>query len=318
MLYVLMLLALGGGLLTAAQALLIVLQGNILCLNDGCEIVEKLTTVPPIAFNVSGSLYFMTIFLALWQGARGVRGWLGLARVFILAGMAAEGVLIGFQYYVAEVFCSYCLIIFSIVIALNILMGLKQIVSAAAVFGAVLIAFSSLHFTSQSEANGAGLEKGTYGRLEKRQSGDTLYLFFSSTCLYCEEVIETIDSNFTCNLNFNPIDNLKVSPLPELAVNPEYSPAINRSFLKHLDLSEIPVLTVKGDGEVRILKGKQLIREYLDNHCRTDNMSTTTPSGSTGISEQRNGLPYFSAVPEADACSVDEDCEEPPARSGVQ
>lgn len=305
------LLALGGGLLAAAQTLLIVFQGDILCLNEGCKIVEKLTTVPPIVFNVAGTLYFLTVFLALWRSAGGVTVWLALARLLLLVGMTIEGVLIGFQYYVAEAFCSYCLIVFSIIALLNILMGWRQILVAAAVFSAVLLAFSSLHFTPQSEAQGMALDKGVYGRLEREQSKNELYLFFSSTCPHCEDVIATLDSSFTCSLNFNPIDILDSAPLPGLTMSSEYAPAINRGFLKNLGITEIPALVMKGDGEIRILKGKQLIGEYLDDACRqaTDSVESTTDL-SEGVSGQSTVLPLFSTESQQDACAVDQDCEE--------
>lgn len=319
MINLLLLLSLGGGLLAAVQALLIVLQGDILCLNDGCEIVEKLTTVPPIAFNIAGSLYFMTVFLALWQGARGVLGWLNLARLLLVAGMAAEGVLVGFQHYVAGVFCSYCLVIFSIVALLNILMGWRQLLVATAVFGAVLTAFASLQFTPSTEADGVVLEKGIYGRLENQQSANQLYLFFSSTCPHCEEVIETIDSGFDCSLNFNPIDSLAVSPMDELVRTPEYSPGINRRFLKNLGISEIPALAVKGNEELRILKGKQLIQDYLDAYCRGGGVSGEMTSEFSEMPDQGPGFPYFSSSSqEEDACSVEVDCEEVPAEGADQ
>jgi uncharacterized membrane protein len=303
------LLALGGALLAAAQVLLIVFQGDILCLNEGCEIVEKLTSVPPIVFNAVGALYFLTLFLVLWWGARGAMEWLGLARLLLLAGMTAEGVLIGFQYYVAEAFCSYCLIVFSIIALLNILMGWRQILAATAVFSAVLLAFSSLHFTPQSESRGMALDKGVYGSLEREQSKNTLNLFFSSTCAHCEDVIATLDSSFTCSLNFNPIDSLNEAPLPGLVMRTEYSPAINKGFLKNLGITEIPALVIQEEGEIRILKGKQLIGQYLDDACKGANETVEDTTELSGESSQSTSPPFFSAEPQPDACAVDQDCE---------
>lgn len=310
-----MLLALGGGLLAAAQALLIVLQGNILCLNDGCEIVEKLTKVPPIAFNVVGSLFFMSVFLALWQGARGVRGWLNLARILLLAGMAVEGVLIGFQYYVAQVFCSYCLTVFSIILLLNLLMGWRQLLSGLTVTVSVLMAFSGLQFVPHLQAGEVALESGVYGRLENTQSSTARYLFFSSSCPHCEDVIATIDDDFVCSLDFNPVDELQKSPINSLTLRQTYSPELNRTFLKNLEMPEIPVLVVKAPEEVRVLKGKQAIVAYFDSNCRKKKVPEEVVSGLSGTSVQ-NGtspvLPFITPAPADETCSVDVDCEEDP------
>ncbi len=313
-----MLIALGGGLLAAAQALLIVLQGNILCLNDGCEVVEKLTNVPPIAFNMAGSLYFMTIFFALWQSARGIRGWLSLAQVLLLAGMAAEGVLVCFQQYIAQVFCSYCLIILSIIGVLNILMGWRQVLASIAVFGSVVLAFSSLQFTPYSDAGGASLERGVYGHLAlNTSSGEELSLFFSSTCPHCEDVIQTIDADFTCNLNFNPIDRLEEKPLSGIILNSEYFPDKNMRYLKELGIAEIPVLVVKGDRELRVLKGKQMILEFLDNHCRSESIFTETSSEAGESSGQSSIFSYVSPREQEDGCFVGEDCEPETAKDKI-
>jgi uncharacterized membrane protein/glutaredoxin-related protein len=314
----LLLLAMGGALLAAIQSVLIIVQGDILCLNEGCEVVEKLTTVPPVVFNIAGSIYFALVFLALWLGARGARGWINWARVLLLSGMAAEGVLVGFQYYIAEVFCSYCLIILSIISLLNVLMGWRQVLGAVAVFVAVLIGFSSLEFTSHSESEVVVLENGIYGSLKKESSAIEMFLFFSKTCPHCEEVIETIDDEFNCSINFNPIDTLTASPLPALMAAPEYSPLVNRKFLKNLGITEIPVLVVQDNQEVRILKGKQNILDYMDLNCRLEAESGDVSSEISGMSSQENAFQYVTPATGDDACSVDVDCEEPPAGAVLQ
>lgn len=313
-----MLLALGGGLLAAAQALLIVLQGNILCLNDGCEIVEKLTTVPPIAFNVAGSLFFMSVFLALWQGARGVKEWLNLARVLLLAGMATEGVLIGFQYFIAQVFCSYCLTIFALILVLNLLMGWRQLLCGLAVTASVLLAFASLQFVPYSQAGQFELDSGIYGRLEKAESNTSRYLFFSSTCPHCEDVIATIDDDFVCSLNFNPVDQLQEAPLESMTRTPDYSPEVNRKYLKNMELSEIPVLVVKSPDETRILKGKQAIAAYFDKNCRVEKKPAETTAVFSGVIGQSSVLPFLAPVAGEETCAVDVDCEEQPAEGAKE
>ena len=308
-----MLVALGGGLLAAAQALLIVAKGNILCLNDGCEVVEQLTTVPPIAFNVAGSIFFMSVFLALWQGARGVRGWLNLARMLLLAGMAAEGVLVGFQYYVAQVFCSYCLTIFALIFLLNMLMGWRQLLGGIAVHGAVLVAFSSLQFVPHNAAPEMDIAKGVYGRLAGKTDDDvTRSLFFSSSCPHCEEVIATIDADFLCSLEFNPIDELARSPLPALPVPGDYFPEVNRAMLKKFDINEIPVLMVRTSTEMRIVQGSKAISGYFTDNCRERNLTVLPESGESGISGMTPApaLQFLQPSPGAETCAVDTDCEE--------
>jgi len=313
-----MLLAAGGGMFAAVQALLIVLQGDILCLNDGCEVVEQLTRVPPIVFNVAGSVYFLSVFLLFWRVSHGGRGKLTMARILLLAGMAAEGVLIGFQYFVAGAFCSYCLSIFAIIFLLNLLMGWQQFIGGLAVTVSVLLAFASLQFSSDSRSERLTLEHGTYGYLDRQQSAPDLHLFFSSTCPHCEDVIATIDDTFSCNLNFNPIDAQSVSPLASLVVKPDYSTTSNRKFLQTLGVTEIPVLVVRSTEELRVLKGKKLILQYFDENCRPRPSSHEETSDFSGMTNHGSALPFLPPNSGDETCTVGNVCDDEPAAGNIK
>ena len=58
-------LALAAALLTAAQSAFILLRGDAFCLNEGCRVVEDLTRVPPLAVNLAGLVFFLTLFFGL-------------------------------------------------------------------------------------------------------------------------------------------------------------------------------------------------------------------------------------------------------------
>jgi len=313
-----LLLALAGGLLATVQALLILVQGKILCLNDGCEIVEQLTSVPQIVFNVVGGIFFSVVFLALWQGARGAKGGLAVARLLLIAAMAAEGVLLGFQYYVAEVFCIYCIVIFTLILLLNLLMGRRQLLAGLAVTGSVLLAFAGLQFVPHSQAGGLDLRDGVYARLERSGTGKTLHLFFSSSCPHCEDVIATIDEAFTCSLNFNPIDDLQKPPLESLVLSPGYSSLINRNFLKSIGISEIPVLMVRTADEMRMIKGKQAIMAYFDSNCRPGDSLVEEQSGVSATGMPGTATPFVPPDGGDETCSVEVDCVQEITGGGSQ
>ncbi len=312
----LLILSFGGALLTAVQALFVVIQGDIICLNEGCRVVESLTTVPPLIFNLVGFLYFILIFRLLYVGKNRDRSWLKWARLLLLCGMAVEGVLVCFQHYIAETFCSYCLIILAIVVFLNVMLGLRQFIVGLALFFAVAVAFSSLDFAPRSESAEVVLADGIYGRLKKESASPELYLFFSSTCPHCEKVIETIGPDFNCSLNFNPVDMLIEPPLAGLSREEAYTPLANRRFLKNLGINEIPVLTIKEPGEIHTLKGKQKILEYFDSECRAVAPSDTMTTEISGESSVVPGYQFEVPGLEEEGCSVDQDCEDPLSENG--
>ncbi len=304
-----LLLSLLASLLTAMQALLITLRGNGLCFDEGCRIVDSLTTVPPLVFNLMGVLYFQTIFWGLLLD-RKFPGWpLKIVRALVLAGLASEGVLVSFQLFITGVFCSYCLIVFAFILLLNISFGFRQIASGAAIFAAVLLAFSGLQFKSAESAEAVSLDRGTYAVRSTDQSAVQISLFFSSTCSHCEKIIDALRSRKSCTVRFQPIDEIHSLDFPDLQLAPTYSASVNRSFLKSLAIEEIPVAVAKDQSGIRILKGEQPIREYLEQNCPTESPSSTTASSESTSPGNRYLLPPI----QDDACSVSQDCDPLPA-----
>lgn len=302
-------LSLMASLLTAVQVLLLVLRGDGLCLNEGCKIVDSLTTVPPLVFNLMGLLYFQTVFWGLLLD-RKYPGWpLKTVKMLLLAGMAAEGVLVSFQLFVTEAFCSYCLVVFAFILLLNLFFGRKQLASGTAIFAVVLLAFSSLQFKTAESAESMSLDRGTFGLRPAGRSGPQIYLFFSSTCQHCENIIETLKTRTSCTVRFQPIDEIRSLDFPGLEPAPAYSAAANRSFLKSLGIEEIPVLAAKDAGGIRILKGEQPIRDYLDQNCVAE--PAAAGGATSGFSSGGSG--FLPKSVQDDACSVSQDCDPLPA-----
>lgn len=302
-----------GFLITGAQTLLIFFKGDAFCLNEGCEIVESLTVVPPLFFNLAGAVYFLIVFRCFAKGRNGARFWLNSGRLLLLSGMAAEGVLVSFQYYVAQVFCSYCLVVFSIICLMTVLAGMRQIFAGLFVFCAVLAAFSSLQFSPAGSSNEIVLDDGSFAKLEGDGRDGNMYLFYSATCVHCEEVIATLDKEFQCPIRFNPVGEVEELAVDGAVRSSGYLPEVNVRYLKNLGIREIPVLAVQKGGETRILRGKTLILDYLDESCRPQPVSDTGLGESSNISGQSSVLSpgsYYGAPAEDESCGVDVDCED--------
>jgi uncharacterized membrane protein len=296
-------------LLTAAQILLILLRGDGMCFNEGCRIVDSLTTVPPLVFNLAGFLYFQSIFWGLLLD-RKHPGWpFTTVRVLALAGMASEGVLVSFQYFISETFCSYCLVIGLFILLLNISFGPKQIASGVLIFAVVVLAFAGLQFKAPEASEDISLERGTYGLRPADRAGAELSLFFSSTCRHCENIIELLKTRKSCAVRFQPIDEIYGLDFPGLERAPVYSASVNRNFLKALGIEEIPVLVAKDAGGIRILKGEQPIREYLDLNCQA------APSPADSATSESSPVSGGFLPLQDDACSVSKDCDPLPVKA---
>ncbi len=305
-------LALIASIFTAVQAFAIYLQGRTLCFNEGCAVVDALTTVSPLYFNLAGFLFFQVVFWCLLWGRDGSEHWDKLGRLLLLAGLCAEAVLVFFQYKIATIFCSYCVVILSFIVLLNILSGSRQVFRGIVLFSAVTIASFSLQF-GHDTGSGASLEQGTIAFLDGKRQDSTRYLFFSSTCPHCEKVIDFLREENLCAIRFNPLDRMTTFNFPDVTYNSEYQPEINLHFMKSLDIAEVPILVARSEQKTIILHGEQQIIDYLRENCRE---KTAIDYGGTSSM----GTSAYIANPQEpkgaeDACSVENDCNTVPGEA---
>jgi len=54
--------ALSASLVIAVQIIYSLVNGSTLCPNEGCELVERLTAISPLYFNILGLLYFQFVY----------------------------------------------------------------------------------------------------------------------------------------------------------------------------------------------------------------------------------------------------------------
>ncbi len=259
-------------LLTIIQAYLLYSTGNGICFNDGCEIVEKLTTIPALYFNLVGAAFFgFVFFCSLISCINDSDNSEKYTCLLLSAALAAEAVLIFFQWSVARTFCSYCLIIFSFVLLLNLLSGWEQIVRGLLIFCAVLIASFSLQF----DAGGAGkaLPFGTIAQYKEEGNSKNLLLIFSGSCPHCEKVIDFLQEETTCNVAFNPVEKLDHFNFEDAIIKKDYDPRATIGFMRSIGMNGVPILIAPGeDAELLILNGTNEIIPYLRRQCRTSQL----------------------------------------------
>src|SRR5512133_470578 len=89
-------------LLIAVQMGYILYQGSPYCLNDGCKVVEQLTRVSPLVFNLVGLFFFQAVYWGLRSSRYELRQVPQVIKTLLFAALAVEGVLLSFQYLVAH------------------------------------------------------------------------------------------------------------------------------------------------------------------------------------------------------------------------
>ncbi|MBA3005996.1 MAG: vitamin K epoxide reductase family protein [Proteobacteria bacterium] len=291
-------------ILVLIQILVILFRGEAACLNQGCKIVENLIAIPPLYFNLVGLFYFQAVcwlfFLARRKGPR----LMDLSRLFLLTGVAVESVLIAYQMYVAEAFCSYCLILFAIVLLLNALAGWKQSLAGISILSGIILISSMLSYgpttlLSKQET----INSGTYGTRTCLNPQKELYLFFSADCPHCKNVIQALEGCSSCNFHFNPIEKLDKFELNGMKRTASYDPELNKLLLKLLEIDSIPVLLEKNQSGFSIIKGEKQIIHYIQQACYLANPLLYL--NTEGQSSQ-NPIPVFN---EEGECSLNIECD---------
>ena len=307
--------ALAGAALTGLQALAVVLRGEAVCINDGCRVVEGLTRVPPLAFSLFGLGFFLAVALLMRSAARRAPWGMNWGMLLLLAGMAAEGALLGFQVFVAKTFCAYCLAVFTLVLAMNVVAGWGHLVAAAGVLAAVLAAFAALNFGLFLTAvpGKPALHAGTFAIRACDDPVKELHLLFSSTCPHCEEVIKALESCTSCSFHFNPVDRVESLDVTGIERTAGYDPAVNRGLLALLGVDEVPVLIAAGPEGFSVIRGEQRIIAYVRAECfRTAPVLNLDPSREL----QDSSLQLF-RTGDDDGCSLSVECPDEEEGAGA-
>lgn len=304
--------ALVASLITGVQTYLIFSQGKGFCFNSGCEIVESLTVVPSLYFNLAGFLYFQLIFWCFFLARKGSELLERLARLMLMAGLMAEAVLLFFQHSIAQTFCFYCLIVCGFIIALNILSGLRQLFRGVILMASVFIACFSLQFNLGGDG-AQPLENGAIAQVGGEEGRASLHLFFSATCPHCEEVIEALGGENSCSLFFNPIERIDSFLFAGAEIREQYNPSVNLGFLKNLSIKQVPVLVALKEEGTLVMSGKTRILQYLADECGQKGSTDYSSGYSSSAINYTESADFLNLQEEG--CSVEEDCDEQAEKS---
>lgn len=237
------------------------------CPNDGCKVVETLLPLPlsPEIMNGVGLAYFGLLFLLFRSARKHPEG--GIARAllppFLLAGMAAEGVLSMFQYQNGT-FCLYCCAILGTLLLISLFWGGRQMLAALFVFGGVCTASYFLVQPKTLIMPRSGIESGTFALKAGPKGSETRYFVFSESCRHCKSVLTALLRDESATLRLNPLAAPQRLELPGTAPQKDFAPEANLAFLRALGIDSVPVLLVqREDGGMTLHEGVNQISAYL-------------------------------------------------------
>ncbi len=221
--------------------------GKSLCFTEGCKIIARQARYGDISILLLGLVFF--IILTVLSLACLYRERTALERsinILLIASLAVEGFLTGYQFFAIQTTCLFCLIVFSFIVVLAIirlLSGEKRILAGFAALAAVFLLFYLV------------LPAG--GAPESLAENDRLVLFFSKECKYCAAVKNELQQT-----------DLKVKYVD---VNGYYN------LLKRIGIDSVPTFVVNDPNQKLFLVGESAIRQYLKD-CTVKKTAATKTS----------------------------------------
>lgn len=206
------------------------LLGKSLCQTEGCKIAQSFVKGGEIILLIGGILLFgilfsLTLFeFKIFERQKRMR----IEEIILTIALATEGYLLGFQSFIINEFCLFCVVIFGILlisVATRLIQGRKELI--VAVFICVSVFFTTYLVNSQT----ATITSSQY------------VLVYSKDCPRCEEVIQF------CKLNSISVETVEAKKLS--------------GTLKSLGIESVPVLFCNEGVEKKFIIGPDNIKDYF-------------------------------------------------------
>ncbi len=204
--------------------------GKSICVSEGCKVVSQYTRFGDLSMVLLGLgvLALLTVLAARSMRSSGA-GSDRLIDVVLVAALAGEGFLAGYQLFHLHTVCIFCLSVLGIYIVMGVLRIAAGHRGAAAGFGALLVVLGLVYLVLPS---GSALPlDGKY------------ILFFSPDCKHCQEIRTEMERQ-----GIGVVD-VEVKE--------------HATTLKNLGIEHVPTLMVNGPYEKIFLTGTDAIRRYL-------------------------------------------------------
>ncbi len=207
-----------------------------ICVSNGCTIVNQITHFGSIPFTIAGIMLFSFLLIVSFYKNLSL-----LLDITIALSLITEGLLVGFQAFYLQSFCTICVGIFIIIVVMFVLRlfgknGNRTIFVMGAVGFAALFILSFILYTP----------------IWQPKTGTTL--IYSDNCPHCENVLRKIKKDKLLIKKIHII-NLKRA----------------KAFLFNIGIKSIPVLVIKGKN-IKIIKGENDIDEELSGNIADASM----------------------------------------------
>lgn len=275
-----------------------VLYNSEICSLEGCTLVKQNIRIDDIWFNIVGALTFLLICLVSHD-----KKFREPLQALSYCIVAAEGVLLSFQLYTIEMFCSSCLVVAFLFGVVTVCLLGKKVWIGAMILGSVLVISTLMKYpTLSADVSDSRLTDTITERV----------VVISSTCSHCAELIEKLEEKNALDkvmiVSVDSADGDANSAKGRLYQNADWSNWNNsgvNTLLEVMNITAVPVMIDRTDGAQRVLVGTDAIL--------ADILPEEKPAkASLSLSPQSSAFD-LSAFSKPEACGIqpDEDCADP-------
>jgi len=223
-----MILVISGFFITASE-LYLSTQGKTICTTQGCSIVSLFARDERIV--LAGGVVFFAVLLVLFGLEDFFPRFNSLIDGLIVCALALEGYLVGFQKFIIQTYCVFCLIVASIIFLLAVVrIFFYRDFFPVAGFMAFAVIFSGVWFINVSV---------------KPIPNKQYVLIYSEKCPHCHEVINYCRQK---EVSFEAVNFKEVT-----------------GFFKSINIESVPVLICNCPDKRIVIEGKERIIQYLSN-----------------------------------------------------
>ena len=215
-------------------------QKSSLCHSTGCELAEQLLRFDSLQLYAMGAIGALLI-ATLGYASIKKDSFTKLFYMALYSAVAFESIMIGYQVLVNPEPCKFCLGVYGLLLLTALLSNWRYLLYALPAIAAIFISLGSLAIPKNQAIIGA----------------NGYYLIKSETCPHCIKVKK-----------FMKEEHIPYTPIAS-------SDTTARSFMTDMNITQIPVLIVKENSRIQVIKGDKIIIEHLKNAQK----STPTQSG---------------------------------------
>lgn len=250
------------GIIVSLNALASQIRTNQPCPTEGCMIVGSYATFGEIPIIIMGIFLFSLLLImgacSILHG-KSITLITGIMKkyrltpalcmeIILVSSLAVEGYLIGFQLFVAQNVCVFCLTVFALIALTTVFFALSVhpavLLKAGAVFATVFVAL--ILVSPGNNLKVTQLPDMAENRILRGNPSHEFYLIYGNECPHCENIIKYCST-------FNGDIDVKLCPADK-----------SGPLLSALGINSVPTMIINAPGHMEIIVGENKIIEYIE------------------------------------------------------